>query len=124
MRGEWVGYLRSRVTHHAPRNTRNDAKGTKGFRGFRGLSDFRDPNALFVLRLPPAVADPSPADLQPHRGLADAEDRPILVAALREGCPWLVTFNVRHYQPGLPDVAVLRRLRMRTRTKVSTSKTD
>jgi hypothetical protein len=30
------------------------------------------------------------------------------VATLREGCPWLVTFNVRHYQPGHSGVTVLR----------------
>jgi len=53
------------------------------------------------------VPDPTPADLEPHSGLADPEDLPILVAALREGCPWLVTFNVRHYQPGHPEVTVL-----------------
>jgi hypothetical protein len=40
--------------------------------------------------------------------LAQAEDLPILVAALREDCPWLVTFNLRHYQPGHADLHVLR----------------
>jgi hypothetical protein len=63
---------------------------------------------LLTSRCLRVVPDPSAADLEPHRGLADPEDLPILVAALREGCPWLVTFNVRHYQPGHPGVAVLR----------------
>jgi len=63
---------------------------------------------LIVSRCLHVVPDPSPADLQPHSGLADPEDLPILVAAFREGCPWLVTFNARHYQPGHPDVTVLR----------------
>lgn len=27
---------------------------------------------------------------------------------VREGCPWLVTFNVRHYRPDHPNAAVLR----------------
>jgi hypothetical protein len=63
---------------------------------------------LIVSRCLRVVPDPSPADLEPHSGLADPEDLPILVAALREGCPWLVTFNVRHYQPGHPDVTALR----------------
>jgi predicted nucleic acid-binding protein len=54
------------------------------------------------------VPDPQPADLHAHIGLAVAEDLPILVAALREGCPWLVTFNVRHFQPGDPQVSVVR----------------
>jgi len=37
----------------------------------------------------------------------DYKDLPILVAAVREGCPWLVTFNVRHFLPGHPHVTVL-----------------
>jgi len=54
------------------------------------------------------VPNPSAGELHPHAGKADPKDLPILVAALREGCPWLVTFNVRHYRPGVPDVTVLR----------------
>jgi hypothetical protein len=83
---------------------------------------------LIASRCLQVVPDPSPADLLPHHGLANPADRPtlvanpadrptlvanpadlpVLVAALREGCPWLVTFNLRHYQPGHPDVNVLR----------------
>ncbi len=63
---------------------------------------------LLVSRCLQVVPDPAPADLEPYRGLADAEDLPVWVAALREGCPWLVTFNVRHFQPGHPDVTVQR----------------
>lgn len=63
---------------------------------------------LMVSRCLHVVPDPSPADLEPHCGLAHPKDLPILVAALRESCPWLVTFNVRHYQPGHHDVAVPR----------------
>jgi len=54
------------------------------------------------------IPDPKPEDLLAHQGLANPKDLPILVAALREGCPWLVTFNIRHFQPGHPDVGVLR----------------
>jgi hypothetical protein len=43
-----------------------------------------------------------------HLGCADPEDLPILVAALREDCPWLVSFNLRHYRPGVPAITVLR----------------
>lgn len=70
----------------------------------QALTTFR----LLVSRCLRLVPNPSPADLQPHAGLADLKDLPILVAAIREGCPWLVTFNVRHFQPGHPDVTVLR----------------
>lgn len=63
---------------------------------------------LLVSRCLRVVPDPAPVDLQPHAALADPKDLSILVAALREGCLWLVTFNVRHFQPGHPEVTVLR----------------
>jgi hypothetical protein len=63
---------------------------------------------MIVNRCLQVVPDPQPAELLPHTGSADPKDLPILVAALREGCPWLVTFNVRHFQPGHPDITVLR----------------
>lgn len=63
---------------------------------------------LIVDRSLHVVPDPRPADLVPYTDSADPKDLPILVAALREGCPWLVSFNVRHFQPGHPDVVVLR----------------
>jgi hypothetical protein len=53
------------------------------------------------------VPDPNPTELFPYNGLADPSDLPILVAALRAGCPWLVTFNLRHYRPGHSAVTVL-----------------
>jgi hypothetical protein len=40
-------------------------------------------------------------------GLAERADLPILAAALQAGCPWLVSFNTRYYQPGHPDLIVL-----------------
>ena len=63
---------------------------------------------LIVSRCLRVTADPVPADLTSHVGRADPADLPLLVAALREGCPWLVTFNMRHYRPGHPEVTVLR----------------
>ena len=63
---------------------------------------------LIVSRCLRVVPDPQPADLRLHRGLAHREDLPSLVAALREGCQWLVTFNVRHFQPGHAGVSVRR----------------
>jgi predicted nucleic acid-binding protein len=53
------------------------------------------------------VPDPEPADLAFFASLADPKDLPILATAVREGCPWLVTFNVRHFQPGHPALRVL-----------------
>jgi hypothetical protein len=63
---------------------------------------------LLVSRCLQVVSDPTPADLARYTSCADPEDLPILVAALREDCPWLVHFNVRHFQPGIPAVTVLR----------------
>ncbi len=63
---------------------------------------------LLVSRCLHVIPDPQPEDLGAYKGIADPKDLPILVAALGENCRYLVTFNVRHYQPGHPDVAVLR----------------
>lgn len=63
---------------------------------------------MIVSRCLQVVATPSAADCLPFGGLADPKDLPILVAAVREQCPMLVTFNTRHFQPGHPDILVLR----------------
>jgi predicted nucleic acid-binding protein len=54
------------------------------------------------------VANPALDQLASCRGLADPKDTPILAAAVQAACPWLVTFNVRHFQPGHPSVVVAR----------------
>ena len=63
---------------------------------------------LIVSRCLQIISDPTPEECAHHAGRADPEDLPILVSALREGCPWLVSFNLRHFQPGVPAVTVLR----------------
>ena len=63
---------------------------------------------LLVQRALIIIPNPTPEEVAAHAGLADPKDLPILVAALRAQCPWLVTFNVRHYRPGHPDVRVTR----------------
>ncbi len=78
----------------------------------RNLSS-KMPDALPLFRLVVSrslnvVPDPSHEDVRGRAGLADPKDLPILVAALKSGCPWLVTFNLRHYRPGHPNVKVLR----------------
>jgi predicted nucleic acid-binding protein len=62
---------------------------------------------LLVQRCVQIVPNPKPADLVAFQGMADEKDLPILVTAVREQCPWLLTFNLRHFQPGHPDVTVL-----------------
>lgn len=63
---------------------------------------------LLVNRSLSIVPDPASNDLEPYIGLADPKDLPVLVTAIREKCPWLVTFNVRDFRPGHPQVTVLR----------------
>jgi hypothetical protein len=71
------------------------------------------PNALSTFRqlaqrCLQVVPDPTAFEIALCHGLADPKDAPILAAAVREACPWLVTFNVRHFQPGHPSVTVVR----------------
>ena len=68
------------------------------------LSRFR----LLIDRCLQVVPDPSSEELTQHVGSADPKDLPILVTAVRESCPWLVTFNARHFEPGHQDVTILR----------------
>lgn len=68
------------------------------------LAEFR----LIVSRCLCVVHDPSPADLGPYTGQADPGDLPILVAALREGCAYLLTFNLRHFHPESKSITVQR----------------
>jgi len=63
---------------------------------------------LLVSRCLQVVPDPRPDDLPAYEEAADPKDLPIMVAAVREECSWLVTFNVRHFRPGHADVIVLR----------------
>lgn len=65
------------------------------------------PFRYLVERCLTVVDDPSRAELVQYEGIANASDLPLLVAAIREECPWLTTFNVRHYLPGHPLVATL-----------------
>jgi hypothetical protein len=61
---------------------------------------------LLVNRCLRVVPDPEPDDWLPYAGQADPKDLPILVAALRERCPYLLTFNVRHYFPPAGTITV------------------
>lgn len=63
---------------------------------------------LLVSRCLRVAADPTPQDLVPYTGQADPKDLPILVAALREKCAYLLTFNVRHYPPAPSSIRVQR----------------
>jgi len=66
------------------------------------LPDFQ----LLVSRSLHIVDDPQPGDLSVYKGQADPKDLPILVAAIKEGCSHLLTFNVRHFTPTSPKITV------------------
>lgn len=63
---------------------------------------------LILRRCLRVVPDPAPPALVAHSGQADPKDLPILVAALTNGCRYLLTFNLRHYHPPAADIRVQR----------------
>ncbi len=63
---------------------------------------------LLVSRCLNIVVVPEKKDLIEYAGLANEKDLPILVAAIREKCEILTTYNIKHFQPGVPEVAVLK----------------
>lgn len=54
---------------------------------------------LLIKRCVQVVSDPSPEDAAAYAGQADPKDLSILVAAIRENCSHLLTFNTRHFNP-------------------------
>jgi predicted nucleic acid-binding protein len=54
------------------------------------------------------VADPTVDEIAPFEDQADSDDLPILTAAIKSGCHYLLTFNVRHYCPVGGRITVLR----------------
>jgi predicted nucleic acid-binding protein len=63
---------------------------------------------LLVSRCLHVVADPTTAEIKALSKAADVKDLPILAAAVREGCAYLTTYNIRHFQSGVESVVVLK----------------
>lgn len=63
---------------------------------------------LIISRSLRIVPDPEPEELSPYKGQADPRDLPILVAALKHNCHFLLTFNTRHYTPTATRITVQR----------------
>ena len=63
---------------------------------------------MLISRCARIVPAPSKEEIASYSGLANPRDLPVLVAALRNECAYLVTFNLRHYQPGHLKVVVFR----------------
>ena len=66
------------------------------------LPDFH----LLVSRSLRIINDPQPGELVAYKQQADPKDLPILAAALKERCSYLLTFNVRHFTPTTSDIIV------------------
>jgi hypothetical protein len=63
---------------------------------------------MLVSRCLHVVADPTVAEIEALSKVADSKDLPILAAAVRENCVFLTTYNIRHFQPGVGSVTVLK----------------
>ena len=63
---------------------------------------------LLVSKCLKVVPDPTLAEIEGLGNAADPKDLPILAAALREDCAYLVTHNLRHFQPGVKGVTTLK----------------
>jgi hypothetical protein len=61
---------------------------------------------LLVSRSLRIIGDPQPGEVIAYEGQADPNGLPILVAALKEGCSYLLTFNARHFTPATPDIII------------------
>lgn len=61
---------------------------------------------LIISRSLRVAPDPEPEELIPYAGQADPKDLPILVAALKQRCRFLLTFNTRHYAPATEEIMV------------------
>jgi len=62
---------------------------------------------MLVSRCLKVVPTPTENEIETYQGLAHDKDLPILVTAIREQCPMLVSFNQRHFLPGHPAVEVM-----------------
>ena len=63
---------------------------------------------MLVSRCLHVVADPTVTEIEALSKAADAKDLPILAAAVKENCIFLATYNIRHFQPGVESVTVLK----------------
>ncbi len=63
---------------------------------------------LLVTRCLRVVEDASSEEVRAIASSADPKGLPILATALREKCAYLTTYNIRHFQPGIPEVKVLK----------------
>jgi len=63
---------------------------------------------MLVSRCLHVVTDPTMVEIEALSKAADAMDVPILAAAVRESCVFLTTYNIRHFQPSVESITVLK----------------
>jgi len=63
---------------------------------------------MLVSRCLHVVSDPTKAEIKALSKDADPKDLPLLAAVLHEGCVYLTTYHIRHFQPGVESVTVLK----------------
>jgi predicted nucleic acid-binding protein len=63
---------------------------------------------MLVSRCLHVVPDPTVAEIKALSKSANAKEVPILAAAVREGCVYLTTYNIRHFQTGVESITVLK----------------
>jgi predicted nucleic acid-binding protein len=63
---------------------------------------------MLVSRSLRVVSNPTIEEIRKYSYTANPKDLPILVAAVRESCSYLATYNIRHYQPGVENLTVLK----------------
>jgi len=62
---------------------------------------------MIINRCLTVVDNPNLTEVNAYHGCADVKDLPILVCARRENCALLTTYNIKHFQPGIPGLTVL-----------------
>ncbi len=63
---------------------------------------------LLVSRCLRVVPNPPGREIAAVKNTSVPKDLPILVSTRREGCSYLAMYNLKHYQPGLAEVVVLK----------------
>lgn len=63
---------------------------------------------LMQQMLPTLLDDPTRAEVADAACIIHRRDAPILAAALTHGCRYLLTFNIRHYEPATSEILVQR----------------
>jgi len=62
---------------------------------------------MLVSRCLQVLPDPTEQEVDALTGLADPKDLPILAAAIKHDCQFLTTYNIKHFQPGIPTLTIL-----------------